>query len=434
MNAPVAPPSRTGATGPTPTGSATLVNDAQRAVDLRRMKTIATALFAFAAVVFVLARLAGGEGWIGYVEATAEAAMVGALADWFAVTALFRHPLRLPIPHTAIVPRRKAALGASLGAFVRENFLDRNTVEDRVRSADPTTRLLGWVSEPGAVDRLAQQIVRVVATTAEAVDDAVVTDLLRPAVDAGIRRSDTPRVLARAIDAAIEGGHDQQALDTVLRGVDRLIVENGPLFRERLGDESPWWVPDFVDDRVFLRLVEGIRSFLADVLRSPDHELRRQLTTRLGELSERLRTDPALGSRVEEIRDELLERPELQEWIERFWTEARDDLVAAARSDGSGLARRVADVLDRGVRRLATDEALRRRVDDALVRAAGSATEIAGPEIADLIAGTVDRWDADDTSRRIELQIGRDLQFIRINGTVVGGLAGLVIHALAELA
>lgn len=411
----------------------TETTDAERAAGLRRMKTVALSLLVLAAVVFVAARSAGGDGWLGYVEATAEAAMVGAFADWFAVTALFRHPLGIPIPHTAIVPKRKAALGASLGEFVTDNFLDRSVVEERVAAAEPSAALADWLARPGAADQAAGHLVRLAATMADAVDEDVVTDLLRPAVDAAVRRSDTAEVLARALDAAVVGGQHQLALDALLRGLDRLVVEDGPILRRRLGEESPWWVPEFVDDRVFDKLVTGVRNLVRDVLADPDHELRRQLGVRLRELAQRLRTDPELAARVERIRDDLLERPELQGWIERFWSDARADLVRAASVDESGLRRRVAEVVARASSRLSADAVLRARIDESVVRLAGSATAAAGPEIAQLIAGTVERWDADDTSRRIELQIGRDLQFIRINGTVVGGLAGLTIHALADL-
>ncbi|MEM9040910.1 MAG: DUF445 family protein [Actinomycetota bacterium] len=410
-----------------------VARDAERAADLRRMKATALSLLIVAAAVFVTMRILGDEGWRGYVEATAEAAMVGAVADWFAVTALFRHPLWLPIPHTAIIPRRKAALGASLGDFVQENFLDRDTVSTRVRRAEPARWIADGLANPEVAQRVAGHAVQMMVVAADAVDETVVDEVLRPAVDAGLRRADTARVLARGLDAALASGQHQQALDSVLRGLDQLVLDNGPLFRARLGEESPKWVPEFVDDRVYDRLVLGVRRFIADVLGTPDHELRRQLTERMTLLAERLRTDPALQQRVDDVRDELLDRPELRGWIEEFWTQVRVDLRAAAESPTSGLHERTGRLVERIGRRLVDDAEMRGKLDDLIVRLAGTATERARPEIAEIISTTVDRWDADDTSRRIELQIGRDLQFIRINGTVVGGLVGLLIHTVGEL-
>ena len=296
----------------------------------------------------------------------------------------------------------------------------------KLRRADLVTSVRG----PGGGYRLARPAAEIrEAEILAAVDETVGDEVLRPAVDAGLRRADTARVLARGLEAALASGQHQQALDSVLRGLDGLVLDNGPIFRARLGEESPRWVPEFVDDRVYDRLVLGLRRFIADVLNTPDHELRRQLTERMTLLAGRLRSDPALQQRVDNVRDELLDRPELRGWIEEFWTQVRADLRSAAASPTSGLHERTGRLVERVGRRLVDDAEMRGKLDDLIVRLAGTATERARPEIAEIISTTVDRWDADDTSRRIELQIGRDLQFIRINGTLVGALLGRVIHA-----
>lgn len=396
------------------------------------MKVAATASLVVATAVFVVFRVVGEHGWRGYVATAAEAAMVGGLADWFAVTALFRRPLGLPIPHTAIVPTRKDQIGASLGAFVEENFLDGDTLADRVAAMEVADRLARWLDDDANVAAVAARLADGLVALSELADDDAVQDAIGGFVRDRMRRTSAAPVLARAIDAAVDSGQDQAALDSVLAGVVRTIDDNAELFRRRVHDESPWWVPAAVDDRVFARLVAGLHALVDDVAGDPHHELRRHLRRRLGDLAERLRDDPALAARVDGVRDQLLERPELGRWLDRLWSELEADLAAAADDPASGLRRRLDAALTSVGVRLRDDAELRARVDGYAIRAARYAADASGDEVADLISTTVARWDADDTSRRIELLVGRDLQFIRINGTVVGAIAGVAIHAVGQ--
>jgi uncharacterized membrane-anchored protein YjiN (DUF445 family) len=376
-------------------GTAPDIAELARRRDLRRMKGVATGLLVLAAVVYLVARANedGGPGWVGYVRAFAEAAMVGALADWFAVTALFRYPLGLPIPHTAIIPRRKDQIGRSLGEFVEGNFLTREVLDDRdVQGA------LG-----GMVERR-------------------------------LRRVDAAPLLARAVDVSVEGGHHQRLLDGGLRGVATFLEENRATLRGRLTKESPWWVPEPLDDRIFNKIFSGVQHFLAEVGDDPDHEVRRSIEARVIELAERLRTDPEMIARVEELKDELLSHPEVQRWFESLWGSVKHATIEAAGNPTSELRVRVTDGLRTLGERLVADEELQAKIDDWLERALAYVVDNYKSEVADLIATTVERWDSKDTSRRIELQVGRDLQFIRINGTVVGGIAGVLIHTVGNLA
>ena len=397
------------------------------------MKLVATGLLVFATAVFIAFRFIGDDGWQGYVSTAAEAAMVGALADWFAVTALFRRPLGLPIPHTAIIPTRKDQIGASLGSFVEENFLDGDVLAERVISMHPGDRLAQWLSDDHNADVVAARLADGLVAVTELLDDDALQGVMTSFVESRLRRTSAAPVLARALDAAVDSGQHQAALDGVLRGLERTIVDNQALFRRRIHEESPWWVPTVIDDRVFLKLVEGLHSFIRDVLADPHHELRRHLTIRMGELAQRLRTETALQVRVDEVRDELLERPELRLWLEKIWTDTEIELHAAAADPTSSLHRRMQRTVLRVGQRLTDDPALRDRVDGYAARAARYVADTSGSEVSDLIATTVAKWDADDTSRRIELQVGRDLQYIRINGTVVGALAGVAIHAVGQM-
>jgi uncharacterized membrane-anchored protein YjiN (DUF445 family) len=411
------------------------LDDPERARDLATMKRLATGLFLLAAAVFLGCVLLGEDAgaWVGYVRATAEASMVGALADWFAVTALFRHPLGLRIPHTAIIPRKKDQIGSSLGTFVQTHFLTREVVEHTVDSADVPSRLGALLAAPGRADRLAGDA----AVALQAVADLLKDDDVQPAVSALVDRKlhETPAapVLARVLELVVEGDRHQEVLSAALRGLARFLYENRIVFRARMGDASPAWVPDWVDDRVFDRAFTGVLEFLDDVGADPRHELRRSYDARLRAYVHALRTDPDTAARVEEFKKELIEHPAVRTWSASLWTNAKNAVLAAANDPDSELRTRVAAMIRDVAGRLQTDPVLRELVQRQGRRIAGYLAERFAGDLAALVSTTVARWDSEETSRRIELQVGRDLQFIRINGTVVGGLAGLVIYTIAQL-
>jgi uncharacterized membrane-anchored protein YjiN (DUF445 family) len=423
---------------PEPRSSAPLassLDDPGRASDLTRMKRLATGLFLLAAAVFLACVLLGPDAgsWVGYVRATAEASMVGALADWFAVTALFRRPLGLPIPHTAIIPRKKDQIGESLGTFVQENFLTRAVVEEKLTTIDVPGRLGGFLAAPGRAERLAGDASAVLTALTELLKD----DELQPAVAALVDRKlhETPAapVLGRVLELVVEGDRHQEVLSVALRVLARFLEENRVVFRAQLGDASPAWVPDWVDDRVFDRVFAALQTFLEEVGEDPRHELRRSYDVRLRAYIDALRTDPATAARVEEFKKDLLEHPAVRTWSGSLWTNAKNAVLSAAADPNSELRARVAGMIAEGARMLQTDPTLRELVQRHTHSIAGYLVERFSADIADLVSSTVARWDTEETSRRIELQVGRDLQWIRVNGTVVGGLAGLVIYTVAQL-
>lgn len=411
------------------------LDDPARAQDLARMKRLATGLFVLAAVVFLGCVLLGEEAgaWVGYVRATAEASMVGALADWFAVTALFRHPLRLPIPHTAIIPRKKDQIGESLGAFVQENFLTRAVVAEKLATIDVPGRLGAFLSAPGRAERLGGDA----ATALTGLTQLLKDDDVQPAVAALVERKlhDTPAApaLARVLELVVDGDRHQEVLSAAMRLMARFLDENRLVFRAQLGDASPAWVPDWVDDRVFDRAFAGVHHFLAEVAADPRHELRRAYDARLRTYVHALRTDPAAAARVEEFKLEVLAHPAVRDWSGSLWTTAKDAVLSAAADPTSPLRARVTALILDGARLLRTDPTVRDLVQRHSGQVAGYVAERFSGDLADLVSSTVARWDTEETSRRIELQVGRDLQWIRVNGTVVGGLAGLVIYTVAQL-
>ena len=411
------------------------LDDPERARDLRRMKRLATGLFLAAAAVFLVCVLLGGDagGWVGYVRATAEASMVGALADWFAVTALFRHPLGLPIPHTAIIPRKKDQIGASLGAFVQENFLTRGVIESKLTTIDVPGRLGGFLASPGRAERLAGDAAAVVTALSALLRDEDLEPAVADLVDRKLHGTPAAPAVARVLELVVEGDRHQEVMSVALRGLARFLQENRLVFRAQLGDASPAWVPDWVDDRVFDRIFAGLQGFLEDVGSDPRHELRRAYDARLRAYVHALRTDPDTAARVEELKKELLEHPAVRAWSGSLWSNAKNAVLSAAADPDSELRSRLVGLVRDAARLLQHDPTVRELVQRHSHTIAGYLVERFSADIADLVSGTVARWDTEETSRRIELQVGRDLQWIRVNGTVVGGLAGLVIYTVAQL-
>jgi uncharacterized membrane-anchored protein YjiN (DUF445 family) len=403
----------------------------QRQLD--RMKRRATGLLVLMAVVFVVAWLLESRyPWLGYVRATAEAGMVGGVADWFAITALFRRPLNLPIPHTAIIPQRKDRIGRSLGNFVQNNFLSPEVLGAKLRAAQLSRRAVEWLSEPEHARTVVRQAAGALRSASAVVRDDDVHALLERSVIEPLKRRPIAPVIADGLALLTVNDRHQQVLDRLVDGLGRLVKENDGLIRERIREESPWWVPDFVDDRLHDRIVDGIGRTLASVSADPQHPLRRQLDELLITWIEQLRESPEVRERAEVIKQQVLDHPTSEQLTESLWRELKrtlDRQVDAAEQGTPG-------GLERGVAALASaaleDDALLAKIDEWIIGAVLRIVDQHRHEVGQLIAHTVSVWDPDETSRRIELQVGRDLQFIRINGTLVGGMVGLLLYAITR--
>ena len=400
------------------------------------MKGFATMLLVVAAVVYFIARANqdGGAPWIGFVRATAEAAMVGAFADWFAVTALFKHPLGLPIPHTAIIPKRKDDIGEGLGEFVQSNFLTGEVVAEKLQGVQMSKRLGLWLRERANAESTVSEVAVVVAAISDVLSD---DDDVRLMVDSLVRdrlgRVPVAPILGRVIDAGMDGEHHHELYNTVLKASANFLDDNRTTFRRRLTNESPWWVPEPIDDRIFDKIYNAIMTFLREVDGNPQHHIKRDIDFRSREFAERLRSDERLIEQGEQLKQELLDHPEFQEWTKDLWSSLQRGFGDATRDADSDVRRRITDAIVTLAERLVEDPELQAKVDHWLESIVVYLAEAGRGEIGNLIANTVEGWDPNDTADRIELQVGRDLQFIRINGTLVGGLAGFVIHAISEV-
>ncbi|MFF1959407.1 DUF445 domain-containing protein [Streptomyces sp. NPDC058220] len=409
--------------------------DEEKRRGVRRMKTTATGLLLLVALIYVLAtwaRNSGVEGWTGYVAAAAEAGMVGALADWFAVTALFRRPLGLPIPHTAIIPNKKDQLGASLGAFVGENFLSADVVRARLRALGIGRRLGSWLAEPAHADRVTAELSTALRGALTVLRDSDVQAVVGEAIT---RRADAVEVapgIGKTLDKVVADGAHHRAVDLICSRAHDWLVLHGDSVMDAVQGGAPGWTPRFVDRKVGDRVYKELLRFITEMRDMPAHPARGAIDRFLRDFATDLQSDTDTRARVERLKSELLARPEVQDIIASAWSSVRAMIMSAAEDDRSELRLRArASLLSLGAR-LATDDRLQAKLDGWIEDASAYVVSTYRGEITSLISDTVASWDADDTSKKIEAHIGRDLQFIRINGTVVGALAGLVIYTISR--
>jgi uncharacterized membrane-anchored protein YjiN (DUF445 family) len=407
--------------------------DAERRRALIRMKSVAAGLLVLAALIWLMCVLFGNGGWVGYVQATAEAAMVGALADWFAVTALFRHPLGLPVPHTAILPRKKDQLGSSLGEFVQTNFLSADVISEKLRSVRPGYRLGVWLADPAHARRIGDAAGAAIGGVTEVMRDEDVQSGLEQVLVTRLRETPKAPFAGRMVDIATEAGHDQRMLVAGVAVLRKFLDENRQVLRDRYAEESPKWVPNRVDDRVFARAYTGLQHFLDEVAEDPDHPLRKDAAVRVRAFAEQLRTDPEMELKVTKLVDQVLDSTAIRGLAVTLWSALKQNIITMSADPESELRHRLESAIASFGATLRDDPELQAKVERWADDAVRYLAETYRTDIADLVAGTVARWDADEASRRIELQVGRDLQFIRVNGTVVGGLAGLLIYTVSQL-
>ncbi|MGA5703988.1 DUF445 domain-containing protein [Peterkaempfera bronchialis] len=425
----------------TPTGVATgavrfTAADEVKRRGVRRMKALATGLLLLATAVYALARwaeAAGAGAWAGYVETAAEAGMVGALADWFAVTALFRRPFGLPIPHTAIIPTKKDVFGRSLGEFVGENFLAAQVVRERLRALRIGRRAGQWLAAPGSAERVTTEASAALRGVLAVLRDEDVQAVVGEAVTRRVAAQQVAQPMGRMLGRVVADGGHQGMVDLVARRLHDWLVEHREEVVQRIAEESPGWTPKFIDHQVGVRVHKELLRFAGEVRDDPHHPARGAVDSFLTDFAQELRTDPETIGRVERAKTQLLARPEVQELIASSWSAVRSLVLDAAEDEDSELRRRIRDGVRSFGERLASDARLQGKVDGWLEDAAGYVVATYRDEITSLISDTVAGWDAVEASRKIEANVGRDLQFIRINGTVVGALAGLLIHTVSVL-
>ena len=405
--------------------------DARRRRGLRRMRTLAVSLLVLAAVVYVVTL--GRHGWLGFVNTAAEASMVGAIADWFAVTALFKRPLGLPIPHTALIPRRKDELGRSLEEFIGENFLQEPIVRERIDAAELSRRVGGWLTEADNARRLTDEASALLHLALSRVRDEDMVAIIEEAVLPRFLAEPVSPVAGSLLEEIVRDGAHHGLVDLALQEAHRWLSDNEETFVEVVGERAPWWSPPALNDRVTHRIHVEVLAWVADIRGDPYHHARAALDSALGRLAQDLLHDPATQERTERLKERVLSHQQLVVTATSLWNAFRRALMESLEDAEGPVRRRAQDELVRFGQRLQRDDALRTRLDGYAADLAAFVVDRYGDELTAVITHTVDRWDGVEAARRIELHVGRDLQFIRINGTVVGALAGLAIYALTQL-
>ncbi|MGB3721500.1 MAG: DUF445 domain-containing protein [Pacificimonas sp.] len=398
------------------------------------MRLVATGLLVAMVFVFIIThRLPEGAAWVGYVQAFSEAALVGGLADWFAVVALFRHPLGLPIPHTAIVPKNKDRLADNLAGFLQNNFLTPSIVARRLAEVDMAGAAGRWLAAPPDGGRRTGGFGRFAVQIMDAADNEAISELVRGGISSNLERLELAPLMGRILDRSIDEGRLQPVFDNVVAWLARLLDENEFLIRGLVQERTQWLLRVAgVDDRVANALINGSRKLLVDMAADPDHPLRIKVMIALKDLAFDLQYLPETREKVERYKRELITNPELARFLDGIWGNLKDTLRASLSDPDAALSGRVGE----GIRSLGAtinaDARLRSNLNKYARRAAVGVVADYGEQIVSVVSDTVKKWDTATVSDRLERAVGRDLQFIRVNGTLVGGLVGVVLHGLVS--
>ena len=401
----------------------------------RGMRILATAMLAGMAALFIAATglVHIHPAW-GFVRAFAEAAMVGGIADWFAVTALFRHPLGLPIPHTAIIPRNKDRIGDTLAAFLRDNFLTPRVVARRMRSVDVAGAVGRFLAQPPGEGRLREGASRLLADILEALDEEQLGGMIKSAVASRLRAIEIAPLLGQTLEAAMTEDRHVPLVDAIVTWTGRTLDANEDLIRNMVHQRAGWVLRlAGLDERLAEAIIDGLRRLTIDMAVDPHHPLRAKAEEGLAQLAVKLRNDPDTRAKVEEWKNEMIANEAVSNWLGGVWEKSRAGLLKGARDPDAALAGKFGEALRQLGETLQKEPRLARAINQFARRAAAGIVASYGSGIVKLVSETVRAWDAGTVTDRLEAAVGRDLQYIRINGTIVGGLVGLVLHAIEVL-
>ncbi len=402
--------------------------------DARGMKIFATGMLVAAAALYVACRIIGDvHPVIGFIKAFAEAGMVGGMADWFAVTALFRHPLGLPIPHTAIIPTNKDRIGDTLALFLRDNFLTPAVVARRMKAMDVAGAAGRFLADPnhGGAGRLREGASRLLADILDSLDDDRLGGMAKTAIATRIRALEVSPLLGQTLEAAMKEGRHQPLLDGLVIRASQVIAANEGLIREMIHERAGTllrWTG--LDENVSSAVIKGLNKLFFDMADDPAHPLREKANQLLADLAFDLQHDKKMQERVMKLKAEIADNPAMLRWIDGLWQQARSALLKAARDPDQAMAGKFGEALRQLGATLQNDAGLASTINRFARRAAVGATASYGDQIVKLVSETVRSWDAVKITNRVEGAVGRDLQYIRINGTLVGGLVGVLIHSV----
>jgi uncharacterized membrane-anchored protein YjiN (DUF445 family) len=407
------------------------MHEQEQLEQLTRMRRIAGGLLLVMAVLFVVAKsLQPRFGWLAFVGAFAEAAMVGGLADWFAITALFRHPLGLPIPHTAILPRNKDRLGESIANFLQHNFMTREVLRDELARVDFAGAAADWLLDEANRKALAGNVVHGVPALLRLVEDKDADDFLRRALGASFGHVKFAPILGQVLGVLVAGRQHHVLLERILGIVARAFEQNRGYIRQKVHENSPRWIPRQLDEKFFERLIEGIESILAEI-QAEDSEWRERFEAATHELIDKLSTSQEYEDRLRAMIANSLGHPLFLAYLQELWQDIRQRLLADTSAPDSRTAAWLAAALLAFGRALEQDAAIRARLNQWLRAIAADAIVERRAVIASVVRRVIRSWDAETVARKFELYVGRDLQYIRVNGTLVGGSVGLLLYIVS---
>ncbi|HEV2612962.1 MAG TPA: DUF445 domain-containing protein [Noviherbaspirillum sp.] len=405
----------------------------RQAAQFIKIRRLATGLLVLMAVIFVICRIYEPQyAFLAYVSAFAEAAMVGALADWFAVTALFRSPLGLPIPHTAIIPRNKDRIGESLSDFLEHNFMTPEIIREELDRLDFSGMVASWLSRPENSRAVSRQIVRSIPALLKVVEDDDVRHFMQNRITSALQNTRFAPILAEIISMLAANRHHQKLFDHLLGMAARALENNKPYIRWKIHESSPRWMPKAIDQKLYERLLDALESTLAE-MKEEDSEWRARFQKSTDELIEQLKTSPEYGEKIDAVVMDIAGHPLFRNYSVQVWHDLKARLEADALAEDSQMAVKLEQALLAFGTELLRDDTVQVKLNRWIREFAVDAIVKRREMIADLVARVIRKWDAETISRKLELHVGKDLQYIRINGTLVGGVVGLLLHVVSGM-
>ena len=402
------------------------------------MRTLATGLLVLMTVVFLAATLVISifpetKPWMGFIRSFAEAAMVGGIADWFAVTALFRHPFGVPIPHTAIIPNKKDAIGRSLGNFIQNNFLTQEALEEKLKNMALLQKAEEWLANPENSAKVSKQISSFIPSILDALDDDQVKNFIENNLAANVRPHDLAVAAGNLLSLLTANNKHQELFDELIKIAERMLEENKSDIRKKIREESPWFVPDFVRNRVYTKVMTQTEEAFWEMTNDPNHPLRKRFLAATEQFIHNLKTSPEYHDRIAQLKNEMLDNPVVQQYLQRVWTDLKNYILDNLADHDSPLQKQIQASFYTFFNNLIRDEAMRNRITSWIYTAVIDVVSKNRHEIGNLISNTIQKWDRQTLTNKLELYVGKDLQYIRINGTLVGGTVGLLIHTVAVI-
>ncbi len=410
-----------------------MTEDTGKEVSLRKMRRLATSLLLLMVAVFLAADFfEKGRPWLGFVKAFAEAAVVGALADWFAVTALFRYPFGLKLPHSAIIPTNKDRIGESLGKFVEKNFLTPEAISEKLKSADIAGTIADWLSEPGNTERAAEEIGDFLPKLLDTLNDEDVRSFIATNAASAVRAINLAPLAGNLLEILTSRNKHQELFDKALMLAADLFEKHKPDLQSRITKESGLiFLLVGGDTKLYNKVVSVVGRTLEEIASDPAHEARKRFNAVMAEFISKLQTSSEYRAKIEEMREEVLGNPAVAHYIENVWTDIKEAALKDLAEPGSVIRTRTKEAISAVYRGALADAHIRSRLNRWIRDAVVNAVSGHRNEIGNMIADRVKKWDAGTITRKLELEVGKDLQYIRINGTIIGGFIGLLIYCIS---